>query len=284
MEAGLQQALEALSRQIRRDALRMVHAAQSGHPGGALSCADYFAVLYHAVLQQRKTAPWGYRPQDDAFFLSNGHVSAAWYSALARSGYFPVAELATFRQLGARLQGHPTPTHGLPGILVASGSLGQGLSVAAGTAYAKLLQNVSSFVYVLMGDGELQEGQNWEAAMFAAARHLDNLIVAVDYNGVQIDGPVDSVLSLGDLQAKWKAFGWDTLLINKPSVLSIYDVLQAAQRLRGNGSPTVLLMKNTMGAGVDFMEGQSAWHGKAPNDEQLQKALAQIGPTSLGDF
>lgn len=284
MDAAQQQALEALSRQIRRDALRMVCAAQSGHPGGALSCADYFAVLYHDVLQQCKATPWGYRPQDDAFFLSNGHVSAAWYSTLARSGYFPVTELATFRQMGARLQGHPTPTHGLPGILVASGSLGQGLSVAAGVAYAKLLQNVSSFVYVLMGDGELQEGQNWEAAMFASAKHLDNLIAAVDYNGVQIDGQVDSVLPLGDLQAKWKAFGWDTLVVSKPSVVSIYDALQAAQRLRGNGSPTVLLMKNTMGAGVDFMEGQAAWHGKAPSEEQLQQALAQIEPTPLGDF
>lgn len=278
------EALPEMARQVRRDALRMVHSAQSGHPGGALSCADYLTLLYFNAMEY-SAAPFrrdGHN--EDCFFLSNGHVSAAWYSVLARSGHFATKELSDFRKLGTRLQGHPTPAEGLPGIRVASGSLGQGLSVACGVALAKRLDEDKHFVFTLHGDGELQEGQIWEAAMFAAARKIDNLITAVDYNKVQIDGTTDEVVSLGELGEKWKAFGWNVFEVPGHDFEAMHEAIEAAKQCRGTGKPTVLLLHSHMGSGVDFMENQSSWHGKAPNDEQLRNALAQLAPTRFGDF
>lgn len=276
--------LQEMARQVRRDALRMVHGAQSGHPGGALSCADYLTLLYFHEIKF-SAAPFNYTgSNEDCFFLSNGHISAAWYSVLARAGHFPISELSSFRKLGTRLQGHPTPAEKLPGIRVASGSLGQGLSVGCGVALAKRLSGDPHFVFTLHGDGELQEGQIWEAAMFAAARKIDNLIAAVDYNKVQIDGATDEVVSLGELGEKWKAFGWDVLEVPGHDFEAMHEAVLAAKAKKGSGKPTVLLLHTKMGNGVDFMENQSAWHGKAPNNEQLEKALDQLMPTKYGDY
>ncbi|HBX50232.1 MAG: transketolase [Bacteroidetes bacterium RIFOXYA12_FULL_35_11] len=275
--------LKKIATQVRRDIVRMVHAQSSGHPGGALGCADFLTALYFEILDHD---PYKFDldgKDQDLFFLSNGHLSAVWYSVLARSGYFDVEELATFRTLDTRLQGHPTTAEDLPGVRVASGSLGQGLSVAIGAAKAKKLNNDDHLIYVLMGDGELQEGQIWEAAMFAGAKKIDNIIATVDYNGKQIDGPVDEVLSLGNLQAKWEAFGWEVLEMNGNDMEEVLSVLKDAERHTGKGKPVVILMRTEMGMGVDFMMGTHKWHGSAPNDEQLEKALAQLEET-LGDY
>lgn len=277
-------ALPEMARQVRRDALRMVHGAQSGHPGGALSCADYLTLLYFNAMEYTASPFHRDGDNEDCFFLSNGHVSAAWYSVLARSGHFKTSELSGFRKLGTRLQGHPTPVEGLPGIRVASGSLGQGLSVGCGMALAKSLNADNHFVFTLHGDGELQEGQIWEAAMFAAAHRIDNLIAAVDYNRVQIDGATDSVISLGELGEKWKAFGWNALEVPGHDFEAMHAAIEEAKGRRGLGKPTVLLLHTRMGSGVDFMENQSSWHGKAPNDEQLEVALSQLEPTRFGDY
>jgi len=275
--------LEQIASQVRRDIVRMVHACQSGHPGGSLGCTDYFVALYfHAMKHDPSFNMDGVG--EDLFFLSNGHISPVFYSTLARAGYFPVSELATFRKINSRLQGHPTTHEDLPGIRVASGSLGQGLSVAIGAAQAKKLNSDDRLVYVLMGDGELQEGQIWEAAMYAAHNKVDNLIAAVDYNGAQIDGPTDLVLSLGDLRAKWEAFGWDVLEVEKGNdMTAVITGIETAQSRSGKGKPIVILLHTEMGAGVDFMMGTHKWHGVAPNDEQLASALGQITET-LGDY
>ena len=269
--------------QVRRDILRMIHAVNSGHPGGSLGCADFMTALYFEVMKHQPQ-PFDMDGKDeDLFFLSNGHLSALIYSVLARCGYFPISELATFRKLNTRLQGHPTTHEGLPGIRIASGSLGQGLSVAIGAALAKKLNNDDRIVYTLHGDGELQEGQIWEAMMYAAANKLDNLIATVDYNGQQIDGPVDKVLSLGNLKAKWEAFGWDVLECNGNDMQELVATLKIAKQHTGKQKPVVILMKTEMGQGVDFMMGTHKWHGSAPNDEQLASAMAQLKET-LGDY
>ncbi|MGQ9846365.1 MAG: transketolase [Bacteroidales bacterium] len=275
--------LELLATQVRRDIIRMVHGAKSGHPGGSLGCADFMVALYFNILEitPEKFTMEGHG--EDMFFLSNGHIAPVWYSVLARRGYFPISELATFRKINTRLQGHPTPAEHLPGIRVASGSLGQGLSVALGAAIAKKMLNDSHLVYVLTGDGELQEGQNWEAIMFAAAKKVDNIIAVVDYNGKQIDGPVDKVLSLGNLKAKWESFGWQVLEMNGNIMKEVVLTLQQAKAITGKEKPTVILMKTKMGMGVDFMMDNHEWHGKAPNDEEAEKALAQLTET-IGDF
>ncbi len=275
--------LEAMATQVRRDSLRMIHAASSGHPGGALGCADYLVALYFKALESPTPCHPDGKDQD-MFFLSNGHISAGWYSVLARSGHFEVSELATFRRLGTRLQGHPTPAEGLPGVRIASGSLGQGLSVGIGAALGKKLKGDKHLVYTLHGDGELQEGQIWEAAMFAAAKKVDNIIATVDYNGAQIDGPVEEVVSLGDLKAKWDAFGWTTLETNGNDMAQLLQTLEEAKAQTGKGKPIVILMRTRMGAGVEFMSGDYKWHGKAPSDEQLQQALEDLGQTELGDY
>lgn len=275
--------LSLIATQIRRDVLRMVHAVQSGHPGAPLGCAEFFAAMYFRVLRHNPEAFHMDGHNEDLFFLSNGHLSAGWYSALARSGYFDTEELATFRMINSRLQGHPATAEHLPGVRVASGSLGQGLSVAIGSALSKKLSNDSHLIYVLLGDGELQEGQIWEAAMFAAANKVDNLIAIVDYNGQQIDGPVDKVLSLGDLNAKWKSFGWTTLETDGNNLDLLLDTIEHAIESTGKGKPVVILMKTVMGKGVDFMENNHKWHGVPPNDEQLKLALAQLEET-LGDY
>jgi len=268
--------------QVRRDIVRMVHACQSGHPGGSLGCADYFVALYFEVMDYK--TPFSMEGKDeDMFFLSNGHISPVWYSVLARAGFFDVPELATFRQIDSRLQGHPATEEGLPGIRVASGSLGQGLSVALGAALAKRLNGDTKHVFTLMGDGEQQEGQVWEAAMLAASKKADNLIAAIDYNGQQIDGPVDEVNSLGDLKMKYVAFGWDVLEADGNNMEEIISTLKEAKSKTGNGKPIMILMKTEMGKGVDFMEGTHKWHGAAPNDEQLASALGQLEET-LGDY
>ena len=275
--------LESKASQTRRDILRMVHAVNSGHPGGSLGCADFLIALYNEVMNQ-SPKNWDINGENqDLFFLSNGHISPVWYSALARSGYFPVSELATFRKLNTRLQGHPTTHEGLPGIVIASGSLGQGLSAALGAASAKSLNHDSSLVYVLMGDGELQEGQVWEAAIYGAAKKVDNLIATVDYNRRQIDGDVDDVMSLGDLKAKWEAFGWQVLEMEGNDMANVVSSLKLAKALCGKGKPILILMKTEMGQGVDFMMGSHKWHGVAPNDEQLAQALEQLNET-LGDY
>lgn len=276
--------LKEIATQIRRDIVRMVHGCQSGHPGGSLGCVEYFTALYFKVMKHNPAFSMDAKGED-LFFLSNGHISPVFYSSLARSGYFPAAELKTFRQLNTRLQGHPTTHEHLPGIRIASGSLGQGVSVAIGAAYTKKLNQENTVVYCLTGDGELEEGQIWEAAMFAAHHHMDNLILTVDWNGQQIDGPTKKVMDLGDLQAKFESFGWETLIIEKGNdVDEVIAGLEKAKTFVGKGKPIVNLMKTEMGAGIDFMVGSHEWHGIAPNDDQLAKALGQLGETSLGDY
>lgn len=275
--------LKSIAAQVRRDIVRMVHGAQSGHPGGSLGCADFLTALYFDTLKIESKNYTMDGLNEDLFFLSNGHISPVWYSVLARRGFFPIKELATFRKLQSRLQGHPTPAENLPGVRIASGSLGQGLSVACGAALAKKINNDNCLVYSLHGDGELQEGQNWEAAMFAAAKGIDNLISTVDYNGKQIDGPTDNVLSLGNLQAKWESFGWYVLEMNGNDMQNVVNTLKTAKENTGKGKPIVILMKTEMGMGVDFMMGTHKWHGNAPNDEQCGKALAQL-PVTIEDY
>lgn len=269
--------------QVRRDILRMVHKVNSGHPGGSLGCTEFFVALYGSVLNYN--LPFEMEgANEDLFFLSNGHISPVFYSVLARNGFFPVEELNTFRLINSRLQGHPTTHEGLPGIRVASGSLGQGLSVALGAAQAKKLNREKNLVYALTGDGELQEGQNWEAIMYAAAKKVDNLIVTVDLNGKQIDGATDEVLPMGDVAQKFIAFGWETIVLHDGNdIEKIIECLETAKKLSGNGKPVVILMHTEMGNGVDYMMHTHAWHGKAPNDEQLEVALAQ-NPETLGDY
>jgi transketolase len=275
--------LQRITVQVRRDIVRMVHAVQSGHPGGALGCAEFFTVLYNDVMKH-DPAKWDMNGVgQDLFFLSNGHLSAIWYASLARTGYFPVKELSSFRKLNSRLQGHPATHDDLPGVRIASGSLGQGLSAAIGAALAKKLNNDSNLVYVLMGDGELQEGQVWEAAMFAKAKKVDNLIATVDVNGQQIDGSTMDVLDSGEWKPKWEAFGWTVLEMNGNDLNDVSNTLKKAKTLTGKGNPVVILMRTEMGNGVDFMMHTHKWHGTAPNDEQLQKALAQNEET-LGDY
>jgi len=275
--------LQDFTTQVRRDILRMVHAVNSGHPGGSLGCAEFFVSLYQEVLTRKE----GFDMNgigEDLFFLSNGHISPVFYSVLARSGYFPVSELVTFRKLNTRLQGHPTTHDGLPGVRMAAGSLGQGLSVAIGAAQAKKLNNDNKLVYVLTGDGELQEGQNWEAIMYASAKKVDNLIATVDLNGKQIDGTTDEVLSMGSLRAKFEAFDWDVLEITEGNnIEAIIGGLNEAKSRTGKGKPVCILLHTEMGNGVDFMMHTHAWHGKAPNDEQLAKALEQ-NISTLGDY
>lgn len=276
--------LKEIATQLRRDIVRMVHGCQSGHPGGSLGCTDFLAALYFKVMKHNPSFNMD-GTGEDLFFLSNGHISPIFYATLARSGYFPVAELSTFRKLDTRLQGHPTTHEHLPGVRIASGSLGQGLSVAIGAAYTKRLNKENTVVYTLHGDGELQEGQIWEAVMFAAHHKMDNLIATVDWNGQQIDGPTAKVMSLGDLKAKFEAFGWETLVIeNGNDMDEVIAGLEKAKTFLGKGKPIVNLMKTEMGKGIDFMEGSHEWHGIAPNDEQLAKALTQLGETSLGDY
>lgn len=275
--------LEAIATQVRRDIVRMVHSCQSGHPGGSLGCTELLVALYFEAMDRKEGFAIDGKGED-LFFLSNGHISPVFYSVLARAGYFDVAELATFRKLNSRLQGHPTTHEGLPGIRIASGSLGQGLSVAIGAAQAKKLNGENKLVYVLMGDGELQEGQVWEAAMYAPHNKVDNLIAVVDYNGAQIDGATKDVLSLGDLHAKWSAFGWTVIEIDKGNdITSVVEGLNSAKSALSNGRPVVILLHTEMGNGVDFMMGSHKWHGVAPNDEQLAAALAQ-NPETLGDY
>ncbi len=276
------QELQKIASQVRRDIVRMVNQATCGHPGASLGCTDFFTALYFKVLDHNPKFNMEGKGED-MFFLSNGHISPVWYSVLARSGYFPVSELATFRKLDSRLQGHPATHEGLPGVRVASGSLGQGMSVAIGVALAKKLDGDDKLVYCLTGDGELQEGQNWEAMMFAAHNKVDNLIVTVDWNGQQIDGSNEDVLSLGDLPGKWATFGWEVLHMNGNDMADVLKVLAAAKAATGKGKPVCILMKTDMGHGVDFMSGTHKWHGKAPNDEQTEVALAQLEET-LGDF
>ena len=277
------QELENFVKQVRRDILRMVHKVNSGHPGGSLGCAEFFVALYQEIMEHDSSFNMDGK-NEDLFFLSNGHISPVFYSVLARSGYFLVEELNTFRLLDSRLQGHPTTHEGLPGIRVASGSLGQGLSVAVGAALAKKLNGDSKTVFTLMGDGELQEGQNWEAFMYAAAKKVDNLIATIDLNGKQIDGTTDEVLNLGSVSQKLDAFGWTVLELEEGnSIKAILETINKAKSLLGNGKPLVILMKTEMGNGVDFMMHTHAWHGKAPNDEQLKNALSQ-NPATLGDY
>ncbi len=277
--------LKEQAAQVRRDIVRLVYNCQSGHPGGSLGCVEYFVSLYGKVMKH-KAKPFKMDGKgQDMFFLSNGHISPVWYSVLARNGYFDVQELATFRKLNSRLQGHPATHEGLPGIRIASGSLGQGMSAAIGAALAKRLDGDKQRVFCLCGDGELQEGQCWEAMMFAAHHRVDNLIVTVDWNGQQIDGSNDDVISLGNLPAKWKAFGWDVLMLEEGNKLeAVAAMLQRAKRRTGKGKPVVILMKTEMGHGVDFMAGTHKWHGKAPNQEQYESAMMQLPVTSLGDF
>lgn len=269
--------------QVRRDIVRQVHRVSSGHPGGSLGCTEFFVALFQELMNRKETFDMDGK-DEDIFFLSNGHISPVFYSVLARSGYFPVDELNTFRHINSRLQGHPTTHEGLPGIRIASGSLGQGISAAIGAAQTKKLNNDSHLVYVLCGDGELQEGQNWEAIMYGAGNKIDNLIVTVDFNGQQIDGSTDAVLPMGNLHAKFDAFGWDVLEIENGNDLNnVISVMQQAKERTGKGKPVCVLMKTVMGNGVDFMMGTHAWHGIAPNDEQLETALAQ-NPVTLGDY
>ena len=275
--------LTDLVTQVRRDILRQVHKVNSGHPGGSLGCAEFFVALFQEVMD-RKDGFHMDGKEEDVFFLSNGHISPVFYSVLARSGYFPLEELNTFRLLNSRLQGHPTTHEGLPGVRIASGSLGQGISVAIGAAEAKKLNNDDHIVYTLCGDGELQEGQNWEAIMYAAGNEVDNLIVTVDYNGQQIDGSLDTVLPMGNLKGKFEAFGWDVLSIPEGNNLeAIINGLAEAKAKTGKGKPVCILLHTVMGNGVDFMMHTHAWHGKAPNDEQLAIGLEQ-NPETLGDY
>jgi len=271
--------LEKLVPQVRRDILRMVHAVNSGHPGGSLGCVEFFVTLYKRILEVENDSD-----QKDMFILSNGHISPVYYSTLARSGYFDLKELDTFRKINSRLQGHPTNHDGLPGINISSGSLGQGVSVGLGLALSKKLNNDPSLVYVLTGDGELQEGQNWEAFMYASANKVDNIIITVDYNGQQIDGSTEDVLDIGDLKQKFEAFGWKVLEVEEGNSLDkVYETLSTAKENSKKGKPIVILMKTVMGNGVDFMMHTHEWHGKAPNDDQLKVALNQ-NPETLGDY
>lgn len=277
------QQLEDLTTQVRRDILRMVHKVNSGHPGGSLGCAEFFVTLYQDIMETKDGFDMDGNGED-LFFLSNGHISPVYYSVLARSGYFPVEELNTFRLIDTRLQGHPTTHEGLPGIRIASGSLGQGMSVAIGAAETKKLNNDNHIVYSLHGDGELQEGQNWEAMMYAAARNIDNLISTIDLNGQQIDGSTDTVLPMGSIKGKFEAFGWTVVEIEEGNnVEAIQKGMAEAKSLTGKGKPVCVLLKTVMGNGVDFMMHTHAWHGKAPNDEQLATGLAQNAET-LGDY
>jgi len=277
------QRLEIFTQQVRRDILRMVHAVNSGHPGGSLGCAEFITALYQEVMEYTTDFKMD-GINEDLFFLSNGHISPVFYSVLAHTGFFPVEELATFRKLNTRLQGHPTTHEGLPGIRIASGSLGQGMSVAIGAAEAKKLNNDSHLVYTLHGDGELQEGQNWEAIMYASAKKIDNLISTIDLNGKQIDGPTDEVLPMGSIRAKFEAFGWDVLDVVKGNdMASVLEGIADAKSRTGKGKPVCILLHTEMGNGVDFMMGTHAWHGKAPSDAQLEDALAQ-NPETLGDY
>jgi len=277
------QELQRIASQVRRDIVRMVHAVNSGHPGGSLGCTDFLTTLWFHTM--RTNAPsWDMNGRnEDLFFLSNGHISPVIYSVLSRKGYFPISELATFRKLNSRLQGHPATKEKLPGVRIASGSLGQGLSVGIGAAETKKLNGDKHLVFTLHGDGELQEGQIWEAAMYAAHRKVDNIIATVDLNGQQIDGSTEHVMSLGNLEAKWAAFGWIVLTMNGHNLNEIISTLDKAKNLCGQGKPIVILMKTEMGKGVDFMEGTHKWHGVAPNDAQLASALAQLEET-LGDY
>ncbi|MCK5774695.1 MAG: transketolase [Bacteroidales bacterium] len=275
--------IEAFASQVRRDIVRMVHGVQSGHPGGSLGCADFLSVLYQHTLKYDAQSFDMNGSEEDLFFLSNGHISPVWYSVLAHSGFFPVSELDTFRLIGSRLQGHPTTHDHLPGIRIASGSLGQGLSVAIGAAQAKKLNGDKNLVYTLHGDGELDEGQIWEAALYAAANKVDNIISTIDYNQQQIDGPIAEVMDLGDLGAKWTAFGWEVLEMDGNNVADIIKVMDIAKSKTGKGKPVIIIMKTEMGAGVDFMMGSHKWHGIPPNDEQLKVALDQLEET-LGDY
>lgn len=277
------QELSRIASQIRRDVVRMVAGANSGHPGGSLGCADFLTVLYFHEMNHNPTDFKMDGIDEDIFFLSNGHISPVWYSVLSRSGYFPIEELGSFRKLSSRLQGHPSTDKGLPGVRMASGSLGQGLSCAIGAAEVKKLNNDPNLVFSLHGDGELQEGQIWEAAMYAAAKKVDNLIATVDYNGRQIDGDVDDVLSLGNLNQKWQAFGWEVLEMDGHNIEDIIKTFDKARSMTGNGKPIVIIMKTEMGQGVDYMMGSHKWHGVAPNGEQLESALNQLEET-LGDY
>ena len=274
--------LAALATQIRRDILRMVHGVNSGHPGGSLGCADFFTALYFQAMKHNPAFQMDAR-EEDVFILSNGHISPVFYATLSRAGYFPTEELATFRKLNSRLQGHPATHEHLPGVRIASGSLGQGLSVAAGAALTKKMNGDPHLVFSLHGDGELDEGQIWEAVLFAAHHKIDNLISTIDWNGQQIDGPTEKVMALGDLRAKFEAFGWIVLEMNGNAIDEVVSVLEKAKGLTGKGKPIVILMRTAMGKGVDFMEGTHEWHGIAPNDEQLARALAQL-PETVGDY
>ncbi len=274
--------LTDIASQVRRDIVRMVHAVQSGHPGGSLGCTEFFTALYFEIMNHNPDFTMDGKGED-LFFLSNGHISPVFYSTLARSGYFPVSELATFRRINSRLQGHPTTHEHLPGVRVASGSLGQGMSVAIGAALAKKLNGDNSTVFSLHGDGELDEGQNWEAIMSAAHLKVDNLIATIDYNGQQIDGPTKKVMNLGNLHAKFEAFGWQVMEMNGNDMDAVVAGLKQAKSMLGKEKPVVIIMTTIMGKGIDFMEGTHEWHGIAPNDEQLAKALAQL-PETLGDY
>lgn len=274
--------LNALATQIRRDILRMVHGANSGHPGGSLGCADFFTALYFRVMKHNPAFQMDAR-EEDVFILSNGHISPVFYATLSRAGYFPIEELATFRKLNSRLQGHPATHEHLPGVRIASGSLGQGLSVAAGAALTKKMNGDPHLVFSLHGDGELDEGQVWEAALFAAHHRIDNLIATIDWNGQQIDGPTEKVMNLGDLRAKFLSFGWTVLEMNGNVIDEVVSGLEKAKEETGKGKPIVILMHTAMGKGVDFMEGTHEWHGIAPNDEQLARALQQL-PETVGDY
>ena len=274
--------LQAMATQVRRDIVRMVHGVQSGHPGGSLGCTDFMVALYFKIMKHNPSFHME-GANEDLFFLSNGHISPLFYSVLSRSGYFPVAELGTFRKLNTRLQGHPATHEHLPGVRIASGSLGQGLSVALGAALAKKMNAGQQFVFCLTGDGELQEGQNWEAIMSAAHHKADNFIATVDVNGQQIDGPTAKVLNVESLEAKWVAFGWEVLHMNGNDMNDVVATLELAKSKCGAGKPICILMKTEMGKGIDFMEGTHEWHGIAPNDEQLAKALAQL-PSELVDY
>jgi transketolase len=277
------QDLEKIAVQVRRDIVRMVNGASSGHPGGPLGSADFLVALYYKIMKPDPKQFTMDGMGEDLFFLSNGHYSALWYSVLARYGYFDIAELATFRKLGSRLQGHPATAEGLPGIRISSGSLGQGLSVAIGAALAKKLNNDEHLIYCLLGDGELQEGQNWEAFMFAAAHKVDNLIAIIDSNGKQIDGPTDSVIPLGDLENKLESFGWNVLTMYGNDMNEVVDILKESQWYTGQGKPIVIIMTTHMGFGVDFMADNHEWHGVFPNNEQTERALNQLDET-LGDY
>lgn len=274
--------LTEIASQIRRDILRMVHGVNSGHPGGSLGCTDFLTALYFDIMKHTPAFDMNAR-EEDVFILSNGHISPVFYATLARAGYFDVKELATFRKLDSRLQGHPTTHEGLPGVRIASGSLGQGMSVAIGVALAKKLNNEQNVVFSLHGDGELQEGQNWEAIMFAPHNNVDNLIVTVDWNGQQIDGPTYKVLDLGNLKEKFASFGWETLEMNGNDMDEVIATLRTAKSMTGKGKPIAIIMRTIMGKGVDFMENDHNWHGVAPSDEQLKTALSQL-PETMGDY